>query len=745
MNRSTRNAGAAVAAATVFTGFVVAKGIPTLRHDWGWPVDARAIPSFFQDAVGGWLPLGFGIAATHPTTYLVNIPLTMVMLLCGTLAALALFAFALAYCSASAAQTIALRCGSGPMGAAGIAAFAIFNPWVYNEVVAGHLIMVLAYGALLGLFGEMLRGPNASPLRLALWVVLALAQLQFFVVAWIATIVFAAMFGQKWLPVIAGIVVALPAVVGVIAERGALLQTPYLLQWQANQSLYPLPLLTLGGYFAGYADRLGVVAQGAVTIVLALFAYGVASSYRRRSTVCVAAAAIVVFCIALGVHGPFAVAYAAFVRAVPESGIFRELYDLGGVFAALLAIPAAVAAGRSLGLQWAALVAGLALPVTWFAHPPSDLWVGANAYPHPAVAAAPYARVALLPAFQPLQLRDGRGDGADPDIYVYANNGAPVNAYFPSFPVDAALARYVQSGDDNALAALGVQRIVNRPWLLSRSNGEIGLAAASLPSIAMPAVYRSRTISGALPLISTCSAARVVATPSDLRTCDVFFTDAPNSVPLAVARSSSESIDSRTAWIDATLAFARDPSLAQAFGGVMTQSREPFAVTPNGWLLAYVRGALRDGRGRALLRAPGTFGWIWLSATTDRITCEGVCEAVGETRAFPAVRLQRAAAVDSAVAFDALAPWLIHVRGLNGGLLRFNARYDRGWLAFSGTRLLTHVRVSLDANAWFLPTGRSDVVLLQLTALLQYIAELAGLVYTAFLLKALFRRGTKRI
>lgn len=742
MSPSKRNAGAAVAAAA-FTAFVVAKGVPTLRHDWSWPVDARAIPSFFQDAIGGWLPVGFGIAATHPTTYLIGIPITVAMLLFGTLAALALFCFAVAYCCARAAQNIARRFGSGAIGAAGIVAFALFNPWVYNEVVAGHLVMVLAYGAFVGLLGEMLRGRHASQVRLALWLVLAYAQLQFFIVAFVAALCFAVV-TRKWLPVGAAFVAALPTIVGVAGERGTLLQTPYTLEWQANQSLHALPLLSLGGYFAAYADRLGAIAQAATVTLFALAACGVALAYRRRSVTLAAVGALSVFLVALGVHGPLAAAYAAIVTGVPETGVFRELYDLAGVFAALLLVPAAAAVARYRALQWVALAAGLALPITWFLHPPSDLWVGARSYPHPAIDGKPYARVALLPAFQPMRLRDGRGDGADPDLYAYPDNVGPINEYFPTFPVDAALAKYVQSGDSSALEALGVQRIVNRPWLVSRSNGEIGLAAGSLWSPGAFHVYQSQALSRAEPMVSTCGATRLVATPNALRSCDIFFTDAPGAQIFVTARSSSESIDPRTAWIDATLAFASDPRLAQGLGGVVTQSRIPLGVAPNAWLLAFVHGSLRDGRGRTLASAPGAFTWIWLASSTDRVSCEGVCEAIGETSGFPTGTL-RAPNGQTAVAFGTSVPWLIRVRGASGALLRFNARYDRGWFAFAGTRLLPHVRVSLAANGWFLPRGSNDVTLVQVTALLQLLAELAGLICTAFLLKALFPRGTKRI
>lgn len=719
--------------------------MPTLRHDWTWPTGPQAIPSFFGDAIGGWLPVGFGIVATHPTTYIIGIPIAAAMLIFGTLAALAAFAFALSYCCVQAAQTIALRFGSGTIGAAGIGIFVLFNPWVYNEVVAGHLVMVLAYGAFLGLLGETLRGSRASQIRLALWLVLAYAQLQFFIVAFIAAVIFAAV-TRKWLPLAAGAIVALPTVAGVVVERGTLLQTPYILEWQANQSLYPLPLLTLGGYFAHYADRLGAVAQAAVAIVLVVALCGVAIAFKRRSVRWSAVAAAIVFIVALGVHGPLPAAYAAIVRGVPETGVFRELYDLAGVFAALCAVPAAAAVARYRALQWVAFVAGIALPITWIVQPPSDFWVGAQAYPHPAIAAPPYARVALLPAFQPMQLSDGRGNGADPDLYQYADHVAPVNAYLPSYPVDEALARYVQDGDTSGLAALGVQRVIRRPWLISRSNGEIGLAAASLPTPGLPGVmHGSQPIRNSTPLVGECGSMRVAGAPDTLRDCDIFLTDAPNAAAFTVAQSSSDSIDPRTAWIDATLAFARDPAVAQGLGGVLTQSHVALRVDPNTWLLAFVRGRLLDATGRTLLQSSGAFAWLWLPPSTARVTCDGICEAVGETHGFPAVTLRVPAVTERAVSFDTPLPWLVRVRGARGALLRFNVRYDRGWVAFSGTRILPHVRVTLAANGWFLPSGSSDVVLLQITALLQLVAELAGIVCTALLLKALFRRGTKRI
>ncbi len=180
----------AFAAALAFAIFVTLKGVPTLRHDWNWPIDAAGIPSFVEDSFSGWLPVGFGIPNAHPTAYIIALPLVATMWLLGPLAALVLFAFVAGYLCVRGGAALAARWTAAPAASAGIGMFAIFNPWVYNEVVAGHLVMVLSYGALLGFIAEMLRGRDASSVRLALWLALIEAQLQFFIVAMLALIVF---------------------------------------------------------------------------------------------------------------------------------------------------------------------------------------------------------------------------------------------------------------------------------------------------------------------------------------------------------------------------------------------------------------------------------------------------------------------------------------------------------------------------------------------------------------------------
>lgn len=740
--------GYAIAAALVFTIFLTAHGIPTLRHDWNWPIDRAAVPSFIGETIGGWIDAGFGALGAHPTTYLIAIPLSIAFWIFGPLIALMLFAGVVGYACMRAGEELAQRFGCAPPAGFAVGIFALFNPWVYNEVVAGHLVMVLAYAGVFGLIAEMLRGAVASPVRLALWLALVEVQLQLFIVAMLAAILFAAR-TRKWLVPLTGLVLALPSIVGLFAESGTIVKTPYILEWQSNQSVLPAALSALNGYFAGYSERLGLAAAIAVWMILVLAAAGAVVARHSRTMLAIVAAAAVLFAIVTGVHGPLGAAYEWMVRSVPQSGVFRELYDLAGVFAALVATLACAAIAAFPYLRYVSLAAAIALVGTWISAPPSGFWIGAQTYPHPSTNAREFTRVALLPAFQPLTLRSGGGDGADPDAHVYRGNVVPLNEYLPSYPVDMALARYEQEGNVSALQALGVSQIVPRPWLASLSHGTVGLAASSLAGAATNAQPGPDGLTlEAMPLISQCAAPRVVALGSRLNGCDIFFGDAAGGYPkVRPVRAASDSIDARSDWIDARLAFAAVPALAQGIGGVVTQSGVPFPIEP-GALLAYVRGRLLDQRGATIASiGRGAFRWIPIPAGVTSLRCAGLCELVAQTQTVPRMEMEGIASPAVALSFSKLAPWLYVVGDAiaPAALLRFNARFDRGWIALDRSGIVPHVRVDMAVNGWiFHDAATGPIVLLQVTSFLQMIAELCGIVFVLWLLKALLREPTKR-
>jgi hypothetical protein len=740
---------AAGAAGLVFAAFVCAKGIPTLRHDWSWPIDRAAVPFFVSAAFNGWLSTGFGVANAHPTTYLLALPIGLVMWLFGPLTALALLAFAIGALCMRAVAAMAEQWRCPPAAAIGLGFFALFNPWVYNQVVAGHLVMILAYAAFIGLLAEMLRGTGASWVRLALWLAVIAAQLQFFILAMLALAVFASA-TKKWQPLVAGSLIALPSIIGVVAERAALVGIPYTVTWQANQSIDPLALLSLGGYFAGYSDRLGLTAQIAVWITFAIALAGLILAARRsRAVIWAALAAAALYVAVLGLRGPAAVPYEWLVRDVPETGVFRELYDLAGILAGLLVLLACAAAGAWKPSGYAVLAAGAALIVTWAIAPPSDFWIAAHTYPHPDVRAGAFTRVAFLPAFQPVGLRAGGGAGADPDVYEYPGNISVLNEYFPTYPVDMALAQYEQGRDVAALRALGVGAIIARPWLISRSNGRIGLAAPSLapsqsvPSPDPPVAY----LNDATPLISNCEAPRVILLPGQLGACNIFFGDAMQHGQVRPLETLNDSLDPRTDWIDARLAFGEVPSVAQGMGGTLTQSHLPYPIDPGARVLVYVHGILTDSTGRILTVRRGGFHWLTMPFDAKAVQCVGLCVLVAQTRVLPDLPARAGPTLSWACDFRKLAPWLYVVRSgaRPARLLRFNERYDSGWIAIDAWHVLPHLRVDMAANGWLYADQSSrTIVLLQATSLLQLIGEIVGILCVVWLLKALVTGATKR-
>ncbi len=735
-----------IAAGLVFAAFVSVKGVPTLRHDWNWPIEASATSSFVNEMIGGWLPNGFGMLNAHPTMYPLALPIGLGLWIFGPLAALVLFALCTGWLCTLNAVRLAQRLGAGSVAAAGIGAFALFNPWVYNEVVAGHLVMVLAYAGIIGLISEMLRGRAASCVRLALWLVLIETQLQFFIVAMLALVVFAAQ-TKKWLPPLAGLSVALPTIVGLVAEGATVVRTPYSLAWQNYQSVPPGALSALGGYFPGYADRLGPFAAIAVWAILALAIAGIIAARTSRAVIAAAAAGAALFLIISGTQGPLAVPYTWIVRNVPESGVFRELYDLAGIFAAALLVPAAAALRALRPAGYVALAAGVTLAAAWVAAPPSDLWVGAGAYPHPQIAAAPFTRVAFLPAFQPLGLRGDGGDGADPDSRGYPGSVVALNEYLPTYPVDIALARYEQSGDGEALRALGAAEVLSRGWLISRANSRIVLTASPPPPNLATQAASVRRLANPLPLLSTCATSRVVALPTALDQCDVFFADAGPAYPdIHPLSAGSDSVDPRTDWIDARLGFTNSPEIAQGLGGVYTRSRVPFRVDGGAWMLAYVSGSLNDANGRAIFASRGEFAWLPVPAGGESVVCAGLCELVAVSQSLPALAANPPSGAISATRFRAILPWLYVVSDAPAAtLLRLNERYDAAWTAVRAWRALPHVRVDMAANGWLVGApSPAPIIIVQVTSLLQMLAELSGIVCIVWLLKAAPRVPTKR-
>ena len=294
------------------------------------------LPSFVNEMIGGWLPNGFGMLNAHPTMYPLALPIGLALWIFGPLAALVLFALCTGWLCTLNAVRLAQRLGAGSVAAAGIGAFALFNPWVYNEVVAGHLVMVLAYAGIIGLISEMLRGQAASSRASR---AVARADRDAAAVLHRRDARARRLRGRKrrsGCPRSRASVVALPSIVGLVAERGTR-RANALQSRVADESVRSRRARSprSADTFPVTPTAWDLVAAIAVWAILALAIAGIVVARTSRAVIAAAAAGAALFLIISGMHGPFAVPYTWIVRNVPESGVFRELYDLAGIFAAV--------------------------------------------------------------------------------------------------------------------------------------------------------------------------------------------------------------------------------------------------------------------------------------------------------------------------------------------------------------------------------------------------------------------------
>jgi hypothetical protein len=225
--RSRALAIAAVLIGAAYTYMICAKGIPILRHDWSWPSDAAAFRANLVDSSSGWSDYGFGGPRAYPIDYALNLVFYLASWIVGPLGVLILFAFATGTLTAYSADVITSASGAVSLEARlGAMLVAAFNPWCYNQIVAGHVAMIFALAGLTAIVGRALSG--SWKLERDIWLlVVTLSQLQFFLFAAIAAVVISAR-TRDWKTPVTAFVLFLPVLIGVVCERHELSATPYL-------------------------------------------------------------------------------------------------------------------------------------------------------------------------------------------------------------------------------------------------------------------------------------------------------------------------------------------------------------------------------------------------------------------------------------------------------------------------------------------------------------------------------------
>jgi hypothetical protein len=687
------------------------------------------IGSFF-DATSGWGWNGFG----NPRPYFSGCAFVILRALAidvlGPFAAFAALMFLVGAVVAYAGDAMASLITSKPLVRACAAAFALFNPWVYAKIVAGHYPMVLSCAALALILREAML-PRPRALRVALIVAVLLPQLQFFLLA-IPLLLYLAIRKRCYLPVVTAAIVSLPIWIGVAFESRYLAGIPYTLEWQNIQSVAPKDALLLLGYFPGYLHAIAWVAYPMLAILL-MAAVGTelrASTNRRLSWWVVGVALFLLA--AMGTRSPLAPLMTSVFAGQHLSAVFRELYDLLGVVAIAYGFYAAAAADRWRAVAILFAAANLGLMAAWAAVPPSSYWVDARALPRASVKAPANVRIALSPAIQPLSF-EGYGSGADPDASAALGTDAHiVNEYLPSYPVNAALAQFSHGGDVSGLAGLSVGAIVYRPWL---QTGALVLDPATNARARKVSAIRGSAgvavVTNAVPLLSLAGLPAVGSLNRRIGTGAIFFGDAGERVRSIDAPTITA--DPARGWTSVDLMAARHPEVAQGIGGAATVSTLPLAAQTDAWTLVYVRGRL-SGSSTPVSNVRGAFSWVATVPGAHTFTCAGVCAVIATTAQRPHWPLEpRAAQNYGALAYAAPTPWLLETAVpafAQPELLRFNMRFDPHWMAVGNAGV--HLRIDAAVNGWTLPpsvTGRR-IVLVESVAAIQFVFATIGLLWT---------------
>lgn len=691
----------------------------------------------------GWIPVGLGEPQPVRTAFLLGFLgrfLTPVVSPWGLFLA---YVIALASIVLGSSARLLAHLKVPAVATVAGAAFALLNPWVYTEIVAGHLFMVAAYGATIAVAAEFMRPYPRTSVLVALSIVVML-QLQYALPVNSAILIFF-LRRRKWIGAFSLLLIGSPSILGLLAYHHQLLAIPYLLDWQRDQSVAPLQALVFGGYSTHYAGRMLSIARVPMALFAGLAVAGMAVGFRNRKMKWVAGITALVILVVIGEKGPIAPLYSAAITFLPETGLFRELFDLLAFVAIGYLIAFAYHAAK---VRWAAAIAvpsAAALVIAWIVFPPSSYWVNAATIPHLTVLPS-RGRFALFPSFQPLQF-NRKGSGIDPDAAPRFHSPTPLNEYLAGFPVDVALARYSLYGKATSLSALGVSRLYDRPYFESNTSAlDQSIANAGMHLEALNHSVKSMPIS-AMQLTTVADRLVLASVASDLSRTSVFVGDVPDALanqfglkkpvsvtPIPLQRTG---VNPNRGWVDARLAFAMDPRLGQAFGGAYTRTSKRALPLPHAdRILALVQGTLVADGSRWQVHTTHGYRWVRLPNDVSRVRCFGSCAIALAGNVDARMSRDGAGVHLTAVRSRWITPWLLRVdipNGTSAPLLRVNDAFSPYWIAGAFPHLiLPHVRVDTSVNGYVDPKA-GTVYCIQIIAFAQLVLESAAALWCLIL------------
>ncbi len=683
----------------------------------------------------GWSSTGIGEPRPYPTLFVLGPLLSLVGITLGSSAALVTFLAAIAGFALRGTHRIGVLLAGTAWAGPGLGLIALFNPWMYEKLVAGHLTMMLSVSMLVWVTGELC-SPQPRWAVLFLGTYVAAFQIQYALLA-VPLALAVRPAARCMLAILAGSLCSLlPSIVGIALARSYLAGVPTTTAWQINNSVPLSGGTLLDGYSSAYTSGSGPWLALASILLFALTITGLVRGFvdpERRTFVtriAVLAVATLLFC--SGLRGPIAPIYAALLHVRPIL-VFRELYDLIGIVL-ICYLALAATALRGFAPAGTLLILAGALAITaWIVAPPSRWWVPSHTLPrlvlHDTLA---NQRFALMPWLQPLEYR-GRGSGADPDIFCRTGNRCPVNQYEDSFPVGPALAEYTRYGRPEMLEALGVGHIYTRP------NVRTNLATLET---AYPADARiiadgpERRLHPRPELALTAEPPRS-STPDRITKDYLLFNGDPADLAHTVipAYPSTSSLDPSSAWVSVAGIEDGYPRFANSIGGAFTTCAacELRLPTPHPReALVMVQGALYAGQHRIPVTQ---LRWQWAAlSAAAALRCRGACAVAAWSYRRVSIPAHAARRLDErTVPFHAWLPFVLSATlpASHRKFLVFRTRYDPSWHAI-GLTSLRHVAVDGIWNGYDLEHSEGQhFLLVETTALFQFLAMAVSLALAA--------------
>lgn len=465
---------AAIVPFLVVAGIAAGHGIPAFQHDWLWPGSRLQAGNVAFAGMHAWRREGLGAPALYPLAWWVWLAAGASVFVAGPHLGLDLFAYAALAFAAWGFARCAAAYGAAPMGEVFATILAVGNPFVLNELQAGHLDMLWGYALLPHALATARTGRTwGGALAAGVLCGLAGAQQQYVVFAAAAIVAALAADRKRWkyLPAIllvAAIVNAPEWVLLADGVRAARLDAMLPLRhWALVESSAPADAIRLLGYPAGYEQRLLPPLVAAALWLLPLLAVA-GLAVRRGIALELAAIAAVALAVTTGLRGPAAPIWSAFQAHSIASALFREFYDAAGAAALALSVLAALAlsAPRAAGAaaRAAALMLAAAACFTAIRAPQGIPRYSVPARAYERAAAVPgNGRILALPAAQPATTGSGRVGGYAP---LLLGIGAHPSAVLPSTPAAVLYAASLHGAAERAwLSRLDVAAAVPQPGL----------------------------------------------------------------------------------------------------------------------------------------------------------------------------------------------------------------------------------------------------------------------------------------